>query len=48
MPALQYSKEKKSEAATSDQDLSLVASIRKLAPVSLLSHPSVVSRVATR
>ncbi|GAA5883128.1 hypothetical protein JCM16303_006105 [Sporobolomyces ruberrimus] len=34
MPALQYSKEKKKEAATSDQDLSLVASIRKLSPPS--------------
>ncbi|GAA6064732.1 hypothetical protein JCM10212_000403 [Sporobolomyces blumeae] len=32
MPALQYSKEKKKEPSTSDQDLSLVKSIRNLEP----------------
>ncbi|GAA5995539.1 hypothetical protein JCM5350_004028 [Sporobolomyces pararoseus] len=34
MPALQYSKEKKKESTPSEQDLSLVASIRKLSPPS--------------
>lgn len=53
MPALQYSKEKKKDAATSDQDNALVASIRKLTPVSVPSSPllpssSLWGSVATR